>query len=182
MTLFTSRKAGNACPKRPPDLAPSAPHQPHRPGAPGLPVRDRRIHPGSPVAGCGWRLQRLSLRLTRCASGWIGGRRMWREKVAPRARPARARPRLRIRARPGAMVISACGLHGAPRRCDPCTAGVSEEVEVRHQHAAAGSAIDREAAEVCACPSWVEREVMMRRKDTHKGTDNVLVDLGFDDF
>ena len=72
------------------------------------------------------------------------------------------------------------GLRGARGRCDPCAACVSEEVEVRHQHAAAGCELDREAVEGCACPSWVEREVKMRRKDTHKGTDNVLIDLGFD--
>jgi predicted XRE-type DNA-binding protein len=41
--------------------------------------------------------------------------------------------------------------------------------------------VNREAVEGSARPLWVEREIMMSRKDSPQGTDNVLVDLGFDD-
>lgn len=53
--------------------------------------------------------------------------------------------------------------------------------QVRHRHAAAGSGVDREAAESIARPSRGERESVVTRIDHPQGTDNVLLDLGFDD-
>jgi len=55
-------------------VTPFAPHHPHRPGSPGLPVRDRRIHPGSPAARCGRRLLRPCLRRRDAqVAGPVGG-------------------------------------------------------------------------------------------------------------
>ncbi|SEA65106.1 XRE family transcriptional regulator [Nitrosospira multiformis] len=73
------------------------------------------------------------------------------------------------------------GLHGTYRGCSACAACVSEEIQVRHRHAATGRGIDRKAVEGSACPIWGRREIMMAHKEHPQGTDNVLVDLGFDD-
>ena len=48
-------------------------------------------------------------------------------------------------------------------------------------HAAAGRGVDREAAESSARPLRGERENLMTRIDHSEGTDNVLLDLGFED-
>lgn len=44
-----------------------------------------------------------------------------------------------------------------------------------------GRGPDRETVEGCARPLWVEREIVLIRKGNPQGTDNVLVDLDFDD-
>ncbi len=72
-------------------------------------------------------------------------------------------------------------LHGTGRRCGACATCVSEEVQVRHRHTAAGRGVDREAVKGSARPIWCEREIVMTRKDHPQGTDNVLADLGFAD-
>lgn len=69
----------------------------------------------------------------------------------------------------------------ACRRCSACAACVSEEVQVRYRHTAAGRRVDREAIEGNVRPVCGEQEIMMTRKNSTQGTDNVLADLGFDD-
>ena len=41
--------------------------------------------------------------------------------------------------------------------------------------------VDGKAIEGCARPLWAEREIEMMRNGKPQGTNNVLVDLGFDD-
>lgn len=56
-----------------------------------------------------------------------------------------------------------------------------KKVEVRDRDAAAGHGSGREAIEGSARPLRAWREVAMESKRSHKGIDNVLVDLGFED-
>ncbi len=87
---------------------------------------------------------------------------------------------VRIGGRPSGRHLP-CGLHSEDRGRGACAACVPEEVQVRHRYAAAGCGVDREAVEGSARPLRSEQENIMSRKDTPQGTDNVLLDLGFDD-